>query len=298
MKPQFVELIVTLSQEGSIGAAAKKLNKTQPAITKALRNAEADLGTQIFHRVPHGIVPTVVGQIVIERCHTIDRDLKKLGEAVSQAQGDFVGTISIIVSPFAAMRIIPAVLRRYQARFPNIRLDIAGGHAPTAFHLLRTGGADIVIGPAAEPGEQTGLQSEVLVSTPISIISGASSRFSEATDVAALAGAKWVMIGPSSRRPLYFNLFEEQGLTPPAPIVASNSMLSILSIIESGDFLASFPSLLLHEVTGRWRVKELPIKAQLPEVAIALTTAKDRILTPAALSFVDILREQTSALKY
>lgn len=296
MKPQYVELIVVLSQEGSIGAAAKRLNKTQPAITKALRKAEADLGAQIFHRVPHGIAPTAIGQSVIERCHKIDNDLKKLDEATSQFQGNFVGTIRIIVSPFAAMRIIPPVLRRFQARFPNVHLDIAGGHAPTAFQPLRTGEADFVLGPAPELGAQTGLQSEILFSTPISIISGASSRFSNAAGVEELMDAKWVMIGPRSRRPLYFDLFETKGITPPDPIVASNSMLSILSIIESSDFLASFPTLLLPEVKNRWQIKELSLNTQLPVVAIALTTAKDSVLTPATLSFVDILREQAAAV--
>ena len=75
MKAQYVELIDAVATLGSLAAAAKVLGKSQPAITKALKKIEGDLGVVLFHRVPSGIVPTLEGQTVIDRCRRIQSDL-------------------------------------------------------------------------------------------------------------------------------------------------------------------------------------------------------------------------------
>ena len=52
MRLQYIELVVALAEHGSLSAAAVHLNKSQPAMSKALRQLEADLGTAIFLRTP------------------------------------------------------------------------------------------------------------------------------------------------------------------------------------------------------------------------------------------------------
>ena len=66
---------------------ARQLNKTQSAIPKALKIAEMDLGTRIFHRSPTGIMPTVEGQGMAARCRRILRDLELLDEPVAILSG-------------------------------------------------------------------------------------------------------------------------------------------------------------------------------------------------------------------
>ena len=73
MQAKHVELVTAIAEAGSLGAAALRLNKSQPALSKALQAAERDLGCQIFHRGPHGVVPTVEGERVVDRCRLIAR---------------------------------------------------------------------------------------------------------------------------------------------------------------------------------------------------------------------------------
>ncbi|MCV0424929.1 MAG: LysR family transcriptional regulator [Roseibium sp.] len=291
MKPQHVELIVTIAELGSLGAAAARMNRTQPAITKALKAAEADLGTPIFFRASYGVVPTSEGQLIVDRCRKIFGDIKKLQEEVAQIQGDYVGTIDIIVSPLVALKVVPTVLRRFQQRFPNVKIGITGGHAPAAFSPLRRGEADFVLGPSPSPSDLPGLHATPLFSTPVSILTGAQSRYLNIKDPLELKDGRWIMIGPKERRPVYYQIFESKGISPPEPFARSDSVLSILSMLEGTDLLCSFPSLPIPEIRSKWDIGIVPIEEQLPTVSIAITSAKDRILTPAAFAFSELVQE-------
>lgn len=295
MKPQHVELIVAIAEMGSLGAAATRLNRTQPAVTKALKAVETELGAPIFFRASYGVVPTSEGQVIVERCKKIAVDIRKLREEVAQVQGDYVGALDIIVSPLAAMKIVPPVLRRFQHRFPNVKIGISGGHAPAAFAPLRRGEADFVLGPSPGPSDLPGLDPAPLFETSISILTGHGSRFLKARDPADLQDGRWIMIGPKERRPVYYQFFEERGLQPPEPFARSDSVLSILAMLEGTELLCSFPSLPIQELRTKWDVDVVPIAAPPPRVSIALTSARDRILTPAAIAFADLVKTHCKA---
>ncbi|EAV45216.1 transcriptional regulator, LysR family protein [Roseibium aggregatum IAM 12614] len=292
MKAQYVELIDAVATLGSMAAAAKALGKSQPAITKALKKIEADLGVFLFHRVPSGIVPTLEGQTVIDRCRRIQSDLQKLSEDVAQSRGQYVGMISVVVSPLAALKIIPPVMRRFQSRFPGVELNITGGHAPKAFHALRSGEADFVIGPAPDAQPKAGLHVEPLLTTSVTFLAGQQSHLKDLSKPQDLLTARWAVIGPSSRRPLFQDFFRMHGLQGPDPVIRSDSILSILSVIEQSEIVCSFPSLIVDEVMERWAVTALPIDLSMLTVDIALTWTKERLLTPAANAFADIVREE------
>ncbi|MEM5582117.1 MULTISPECIES: LysR family transcriptional regulator [unclassified Roseibium] len=296
MKTQYVELVAAIATLGSLAAAAKALDKSQPAITKALKKVESDLGVVLFHRVPSGIVPTLEGLPVIERCQRIRRDLEKLTEDIAQSRGTYVGSISVVVSPLAALKIIPPVMRRFQSRFPGIELRITGGHAPDAFRSLRSGEADFVIGPAPEDVSRTGLHVEHLVKTSITFLAGRQSPLKDLSRPEDLLGARWAVIGPRSRPPLFQSYFRHHGLQGPDPAIRSDSILSILAILECSDVLCSFPSLIADDLVARWDVAALPVDLSMLTVDIALTWTRERLLTPAALAFADFIREEGRGL--
>lgn len=292
MKPHYVELVDAIATLGSLAAAARALNRSQPAITKALKKVESELGVVLFHRVPSGIVPTLEGQKVIERCQRIRRDLDKLSEDIAQSRGDYVGSIAVVVSPLAALKIVPRVMRRFEGRFPGVELRITGGHAPGAFHSLRSGEADFVIGPSPDAAARTGLHADSLLTTSITFLAGRQSRLKGLDRAQDLASVRWAVIGPRSRPPLYQEYFRRHGLEGPVPAIRSDSIHSILAILECADVVCSFPSLIVDDICRRWAVTALPVDLSDLTVDIALTYPRERLLTPAALTFADIVREE------
>lgn len=189
MHPSHVELIVAIADAGSLGAAAKRIGKTQPAVTKALKRAEEDVGVQLFHRGAHGAHMTLDGARVVERCRRILRDLDALDEDLAQRRGELTGQIGVVVSPFAAMKIIPPVMARFASRFRGVRVQIRGGHAPKAFAALHSAEADFVIGPGPASGGEPGLIAEPLLQTGLALLTGGTSRYALTTDPQILGEA-------------------------------------------------------------------------------------------------------------
>jgi DNA-binding transcriptional LysR family regulator len=287
IKLQHVEMLLAIENAGSLRAAAKTLNRTQPALTKALRQAEAELGAAIFQRAPSGVVATVAGKPILRRARIIQAELRKMQEEVDQLKGAAKGALNITVSPLAAIRIIPEAVRRFRRRFPSVNLQFNGSHEPMAFGPLRDGAVDIVVGPAPRGKTEHGLSLAPLLITPIVVITGKGSRWASAKSLRDLVQADWLHIGPRERRPLFRQTFTKLGLLPPEPVVNSESITSILSMVEDSDFLCTFPLLLLEDIASKWHIQPVPIAEELPTASIAATYSADRPLTPAGQHFLD-----------
>lgn len=297
MRPAHIETIIAIAEAGSLRAAAELLGKSQPALTKILKIAEDELGARIFTRAARGVEPTEIGRVVIARAHIIQAEMRNLDEEVKQIQGARIGTLHVTVSPLAAVRIVPQVMDRFRRKFPDVRVQVAGGHPPSTMATLRSGDTDIVIGPAPPLDGRAGLQVRHLFGSPLSVITGIGSRCAAVTRLSELADAEWVMIGPRDRVFGIGQDFELQGLAPPKPTTASDSITSLLAMIEGSDRVCSFPTLLLDEIQPRWRIARLPLVDRLTPVEIGLMTRADRPLTPAGRSFVDAVIAQAATIE-
>ena len=295
VKSQYVELIFSVAECGSIGGAAIHLGRTQPAISSALRKAENDLGAKLFERLPHGVIPTPIGQLIVERCAKILGDLISIDETVLQSQGIFSGRLNVIATPMAAISFLPNILRTYNRKFPNISVVVAGGHTPPAFLELRKGNVDFVFGPPPDSTANSGLKSIEIASSRIVIVTGKNSKHLCELDPNVLSQANWLNHGSPSRQPLFFGYFEDHGVEPPEPTVCADSISCILSMVEGSDNLFCIPEDLLDQLKGNREFGILPVADEIQPVRICLTSAKERILTPAATAFSDIVAQSILA---
>src|SRR5258706_16481683 len=98
---------LAVTETGSIRAAARSLGLTQPALTKSLRQLEAELGAVLVTRSVRGIVPTDLGQAFLARARSIDGDLRRAKEEIAQMQGSREGALSVGASTAPAMGVLP-----------------------------------------------------------------------------------------------------------------------------------------------------------------------------------------------
>lgn len=287
MNLKHIEVIVAIEKAGSLRRAAKVLGRTQPALTKALKQTESDLGAAIFTRGPNGMSVTDQGKVILMRAKVIQGEVSKLHEEVRQIQGDMVGTLDIIVSPLAASKIVPTALRRFRNRYDRVQVQIRGGHEPLAFAPLRTGETDLVIGPAPIGAMANGLKVREILRTPVAVVAGRDSRFAKATSVLELADAEWTMIGPKERRSIVAEHFRALGLPAPVPFTTSDSILTVLAMLSDSDMVCTFPAHILDEFVQRWPIVRIPIVEEFPPTPIAITHSANLPLTPAGGYFLE-----------
>ncbi|WP_126979168.1 LysR substrate-binding domain-containing protein [Frigidibacter oleivorans] len=291
LKLQHIEMLLAVDRAGSIRAASKLLGRTQPAVTKALRQAEADLGVAIFKRATSGVVATEDGKAVLRRAEVIHAEMRKMQEEIDQRRGEGTGRITVTVSPLAANRLIAGTIKRFRKRFPEVDVQIGGGHEPMAFGPVRDGLVDLVIGPEPQGKDVAGLSVAFLLETPVSVITGENSRWRNCTDLAQLVEGDWLMIGTRARLPYFQRNFTLRGLNPPQARVTSESITSVLAMVQDSDFLCAFPELLLDRTLTNWRIRALDIPP-IRRARIAITTASDRPATPALRYFCDCVSQE------
>src|SRR4249919_743772 len=67
LKLRQLEILLAVADTGSMAKAATQLAITQPAISRALADAEQTLGVPLFDRGQHGVEPTEYGRALLKR---------------------------------------------------------------------------------------------------------------------------------------------------------------------------------------------------------------------------------------
>ncbi|MEL7345214.1 MAG: LysR substrate-binding domain-containing protein [Pseudomonadota bacterium] len=297
MKAQHIQILVAIADAGSLRAAAQVLGKSQPALTKALRQAEDDLGVPIFQRSSRGVVLTELGERVLARARTINSEIARLDDEVAQLRGEQVGSIHVGVSPFAAVKIMPQALARFHEDHPSIEVHLSSGLFPNALKPLRDGKIDLLVGPSPPIGMARDITIEPLLDTPIVVVTSRKSPFRNATSLEQLADAPWIMLGaPLGPGDIFRRLFVDRGIPPPKAKTTSETYFGAMALIENLGAVCTFPLRLLEDVQKGWDVEQIPLTQTLEPFQISLMSRSGHPLTPLAEKLANNVRRQGAYL--
>ncbi len=137
--------IVTVAEEGSISRAAEKLFMAQSSLSQALRVYEAELGTPIFVRTSKGVRPTTAGERFIQRARQILQHYRMAQNEVWDIVGLQGGRVELGISTFRGRNLLPPVLRRFRALYPNVHINITEQDIFDLEELVQDGLLDIAI---------------------------------------------------------------------------------------------------------------------------------------------------------
>ncbi|MCJ7871285.1 LysR family transcriptional regulator [Phaeobacter sp. J2-8] len=297
MKSNQIEALVAIANAGSISGAAAILNKSQPAVSSLLKGAEQLLGAHIFVREPSGMTPTPVGLEIIARARVISNEYKRLHEQVQQIQGEMIGSVKIMVSPIAAAKIVPLAISSFKKKYPTVKIQIESGHSPSAFTPLRQGEVDLVVAPSpVRASEAVNLAYEALFSVPLCFVAGAGTRFSTTSNILDLADAHWLMFGPKEREYIIQEYLSSLGFKPNTPITCSDSVLSVMNMLENSDCVCTCPLSLFEDLSGRWNIVQIPVHVDFGPLEVSVISSSIRPLTVAALALKDAIVKEAAKL--
>jgi len=125
MDTRFLETFVAAVDNGSIAAAARRLNLTAAAVAKRIRALEGDIGAPLVSRFGRTIRPTRAGIAIIEHARNFlaqARDFKSLA-ATDQPSGELrLGTFQS-----ALTGLLPDILTSISKKYPQIEVHIMRG---------------------------------------------------------------------------------------------------------------------------------------------------------------------------
>lgn len=134
MDSNLLKVFVAVAQKNSISLGAKKLKVTQTNVSLRIKQLEKNLGFELFHRVPKGVLLTKEGEKVLPLAIDI---VEKVKEAQNQIRNIKKQDSLIIASTYSntKMRLIP-LLQKLNEDHANIKLELVTNNTITIKQML------------------------------------------------------------------------------------------------------------------------------------------------------------------
>jgi len=297
MKLHHFEEVVAIAERGSIRAAARQLQLAQPALTRSLALLERELGTPLFERRARGVVTTPLGQAFVLRAKSILSEIRRTREEVEQLRGAGTGTVTVGLSIAAHLALLPASLRPFRTRYPNIRLHIIEGFYPTLEAGLRDGSIDFYIGPDAGAQPTPELSKEILFHNRRVVLCRTGHPLASATSLRDLDGADWITTSITADASDEIDaFFARHQLPPPRLAVRSQSALTLMTCLANSDLLAMVPAQWREFELTREVLTTIRVEEELTAPPLVVIQRADLPLTPAATHLLDLMQRAKAKL--
>ena len=134
-----------VAQNLSFTKASNELFITQPAITKHIKELEAEFEVKLFDRTGNKISLTQAGKILLSYSDHIISLHNEAKFELSQLKGNLEGSLRLGASTTIAQYVIPAALAKFNERFPEIKLSLTNGNTEQIEQRLLKNEVDIGI---------------------------------------------------------------------------------------------------------------------------------------------------------
>ena len=155
MNLQQIEYLLALDKYRNFSVAAEKVFVTQPALTIQIKNLERELGVEIFDRNKKPIIPTEIGEELIEHARLLHRNTEKFKDIVNEFKADFSGELRIGIIPTVAPYIVPKFVNNFMVKYPNVNLTFSEVISEDILVQLKDGTLDAGILVTPFPMENT-----------------------------------------------------------------------------------------------------------------------------------------------
>lgn len=286
MKLTSLQALVVAVQEGSLRAAGRRLDISQPALTKLVRELETELGAPLLQRHSQGVQPTPQGRVLYEHALKVTQELASATDQIHQMGGQMRGELKVAAVPVAMMLLIPETLRTFSRSYPDIRLRVSEELFIEQLQKLRTGQVDLMVGGIPEGLPSGEFVTEPLMDTTMVVVARRGSPHVRARRLKQLADARWVYTGTSAQTGYATRLFEAHGLPPPPVGAMVNSTLALLALIGSGDLLGLMPKQILSQPLAVRDIVEVPLEEPGLPLTVGTIARSGSMVSPAIRQFI------------
>lgn len=128
---------------GSFTEAARRVNKTQSAVSMQIKRLEERLGQSLLTRDGRGVALTLHGEALYARARKMLRTNAEILDHFSD--GDLSGSIRFGVPDDYAVRLLPVILSSFQRTHPKIAVDVTCMSSEHLLEGMRSGRYDLIV---------------------------------------------------------------------------------------------------------------------------------------------------------
>ncbi|MEM9159423.1 MAG: LysR family transcriptional regulator [Verrucomicrobiota bacterium] len=246
MELRHLRYFAMAAEEANVSRAAARLNVSQPAVSRQIRDLEEELGVGLFERQRLGLSLTPAGQTALAHAKEVLRQASAMAGAMKpfRAEGERV-TVKVSYLPTALPVFLAEGLRSYNREYENVCVQIFEMTPADQAEALRKGEVDLALIGHASPDLKKEFAVEVLRKTPMVVALPDEHRLAKrkAIDLSELKGESFVSLSERkfpTRKEMTKTLFGKVEYTPNI-VFEANGLSELLGLVGGGMGVAIVP---------------------------------------------------------
>ncbi|MBA2695874.1 MAG: LysR family transcriptional regulator [Actinobacteria bacterium] len=134
-----LELLVRVSEHGSLGAGARAVGMAQPNASRMVARLERESGVPLLQRSPRGSTLTPQGAVVVDWARTVLSAAEDLLVGVEALQDQGSAMLPVGASMTIAEYLLPAWLAQFRGRQPDVRVALDVTNSAHVIEGVRAG---------------------------------------------------------------------------------------------------------------------------------------------------------------
>lgn len=281
-----LNFFIALARERHFGKAASKLGITQPSLSAALRQLEANLGVMLINRGSRFQNLTDDGEKVLRWALRITADMRTMKEEIRSLEKGLSGTLTIGAIPTALPKI-PEISNIFLTKHPNVRLKLLSQNSNEILGALER--FEIDVGMTYLSNEPLGkLKSVPFYSESYCLMT----HFENST--LKREGISWsdasklrlcLLTSDMQNRRILNHRFLEEGITI-EPSLEANSLLALVAHIQTGKWSSILPLSLAQSMNFSKEILVIPMENPQIKHQIGLVSLQRDPHTPLITAFL------------
>ena len=287
-----LEVLSVVARERSFSRAAEVLNRTQPAISQAVRRLEQEVGEKLFDRSSKDGTLTLAGEILLDYAKQMLNLRQTAHTAIREMRDLQHGKVTISANEHTVFYVLP-VIERFRKLYPQIKIEVQRGVASRIPKEIMAREAELGI-ISFKPNDSSVVSVSVFTDELALIV--APTHFlanRESVSVKELGEENFIAHNaPSPYREKVIETFEKHR-TRLSISVELPSLEAIKRLVEKGVGVALVPKLTAQNEIDGGKLKALSVNEMKLERKLNIIYRRNSVLSHAAKIFLKLAKEMS-----
>jgi len=289
-----LEVLATVAREKSFSRAAEVLNRTQPAISQAIRRLEQDVGEKLFDRSSKDGTLTFAGEVLLDHARQMLNLRQSAVNAIREMRDLQHGKITISANEHTVFYLLP-LIQEFRKMHPLIKIEVQRGVASRIPKEITA--REVELGVISFEPSDDSLVSIPVLADELTLIVATTHPFAERSVVSVKELGSEIFIAHNAPSPYRQKVLEtfDKHKTRLHIAVELPSLEAIKRLVERGVGVALVPKLTAQSEIASGQLKGIAVKEMKLERKLNIVYRKSSELSYAAKAFVKLAREGSKA---
>lgn len=295
---ELYRIFLVVAETGNITKASEKLNISQPAVTKHIKNLEDNLGNSLFIRTKKGVLLNEYGKAIFLKVKQALTLIEEAEQEIGAYKNFHKGTIKIGISTTLTKRYLFHFLEQFHKEYSNIIIDIYTDPTKELIKKLKEGMLDFIIGKFPYT-KDLDLEYQTLGTTKY--IFAYNPKYYEITKpISVMELNQYPLLlqeTPSNSRDSIERFLKENRIhIEPTMNIASSNLL--IDFIIMGYGIGYVTKLYIEKELKTGILKELKITSNTESISYGIMSLKHNIMTSHSKKLIEYLKKRRKSNDY